>query len=63
MVTNPEFFNDAYKCNKHVMRYLVYTRYLPVLSVVGEIYYFRKTEALRLALENMPLITKVLSKL
>jgi hypothetical protein len=66
VLTNPDSLpsEDVYKCNRNVMRYLVYTCKLPILSYDKEgVYYFRNTGRLRDCLDKMPLLTKVFSKL
>ena len=56
---------EIYKCNKTVMRYLVYDCHFSILSFGGKEgeYYFRNNDALKEAIKNMPLNIKMLSKL
>jgi hypothetical protein len=59
MITNPEILSNVYRLkNKSVIRYLIYDRHLPVLSVEKEWYYFSDNDNLRKSLEEMPLLMK-----
>ena len=65
VIINPEIIpnNKKYKCNKYVMRYLVYERSLPILSIDGEDYYFTDNDLLKECLEEMPIVIRILSRL
>jgi hypothetical protein len=53
---------NLYKCNRHVMRWLVYEMRLPVFSYDKDgHYYFAKTALFEEVIEKMPLHIKVLS--
>jgi hypothetical protein len=64
MMINIKKSDTVYECNKHVMRWLVYEKSLPVLSLgKGGKYYFRKTELFNECLKDMPLHIKFLGLL
>jgi hypothetical protein len=57
-------YHKKYKCNKPVMRYLVYDCHLPVFSYDDKgFYYFVDNAQLQKCLKEMPLLTRVLSKM
>jgi len=51
-----EILDSAYKCNKNIAHYLIYTCGLPILSIVKNQYYFAKTEKLENAVKNLPIV-------
>jgi len=52
-IVNPEKIKGKYKCDDKVARYLVYECKIPILSIVGDDYYFSNTKALKRAIEKM----------
>lgn len=60
MIINNSIVEDAYRCTKPVMRYLVETCNLPVLSYDNKYYHFANTKHLKTSLESMPFYLKVL---
>jgi hypothetical protein len=60
MLNNPSIIADKFKCNKAVMRYLVYSCSLPILGMSEDSYYFADTVALKNALKKMPIHLKML---
>ena len=62
MLTNHNIIDKKYKCNEHVMRYLVYKHGLTILSYDDKYYYFAITDTLKTCLLTMPLHLKLLSK-
>jgi len=64
MFLNIKAIDLVYECNEHVMRWLVYEKNLPILSLgKGGRYYFRKTELFKECLKDMPLHIKFLGLL
>lgn len=63
MITNSEVIEKKYKCGKSIMKYLVYTCNLPILSTDRKYYYFAYTDKLQEAIKNMPIFLKFLSVL
>jgi len=61
MIVNPLKMNNKYKCNKHVMKYLVYRCKLPILAIDGDSFYFTDNDILRECLKRMPLKIILLS--
>lgn len=65
MIVNPEYLfeEQKYKCNKHVMKYLVFECSIPLLSVDEDYFYFTNNDLLKECLERMPLYLRIISKL
>lgn len=63
MIINNSIISDAYRCTKPVMRYLVETCNLPVLSYDKDYYYFANTERLKMSLKSMPIYLKILANI
>ena len=59
MIINPESVVNKYSCNKMMGMYLVYSKHVPLLSVVGDRYYFANTFELREILDNLPFYMKI----
>ena len=60
MIINSSIIESTYRCGKAIMRYLVETEGLPVLSYDDKYYYFANTERLKNSLKSMPLHLKLL---
>jgi hypothetical protein len=65
LIANPEYLfeEQKYKCNKHVMKYLVFECSIPLLSVDDDYFYFTNNDLLKECLEKMPWHIKFLSNL
>jgi hypothetical protein len=62
-ITNPETIPKKYACKKHLARFLIYNKNLPLLAREGNIWYFAKTTALEKALEEVPIWISVSEKI
>ena len=63
MFINHDFFLKKYRCKKNIADYLVYKKHLPILSYDNDYFYFVDNDDLRMALRNMPMWMKVISKI
>jgi hypothetical protein len=63
-ITNPEEFGKEkiYWCNGVVGEYLIYEKHLPLLCKDGRCFGFAETDALKLALEQLPFWLKIVKK-
>jgi hypothetical protein len=62
MINNHEVIPDAFKCNKKLADYLIYTGHLPLLSISEKNYYFAKTYSWAKAMTSLPKHMKILMK-
>jgi hypothetical protein len=63
-IVNPETIpkDKKYACGNLTAKFLIYQKNLPLLSRVGKVWYFAKTEALEEALKALPLWLKLMEK-
>jgi hypothetical protein len=62
MIRNHEILKDNFVCGKILAKYLQ-NHGVPLLSIESGKYYFRKTKALREALEKIPWSIKILERI
>ena len=54
-----ELLDKAYKCNKGIADWLMYTCNFPILSMAKNKYYFAHSKELEDALQNLPIVLKI----
>lgn len=59
MIINPDIIKNKKGFNKHIAKWLIYEKGIPLLGLHKGIYYFSCTEELEKALKEMPLLLKI----